>query len=548
MSAYPIYKVDYYDNFKELLLGISGKFADKPAITWFTRKGEERMRSYRQLGEDALAFGEALYAQGLRGAHIAIASENSYEWIYAFLGITASGSVAVCVDVEQAIESILCMIRRSDAKMVLASATVAPMLKPALDKDGVRLVVVGACTCPGMESIEQFCACGRERLAQGSQAVAQTKIDKRQMAAIAFTSGTTSQPKPVMLSQYGLVTNASESIAMVTPTQKVFTSLPFYHTYGLTCGVMCILISGSSLGINGDMKRMGRDLMAFDPQIMFAVPLMVEMLHKKLMMGVEQAGKKRQVEKLLKLNAFLHRCGIRRPYRQLVQAKEKGLGQLETIICGGAHLSRAIAQNLLAFGVLVLEGYGITECSPLISVNRKHAYELSSVGHLLPSFELKTREGEIFVRGPSVMLGYYKEDQETAQVLKDGWFCTGDVGYRNRRKFLYITGRKKNLIVLKNGKKIAPEEIEQYVKELPLVREVVAYGAPNGNSADDVKLAIMIYPDAEQCRGMSSYEILEHLQQEVEKINMKLPAYKQIQMVNLRNDAFEKTASQKIKR
>ena len=546
MSAYPIYQVDYYDNFRELLLGVSGKYADNPAITWYTRKGQEQMRTYRQLGRDALAFGEALIAQGLQGQHIAIASENSYEWIYAFLGITASGGVAVLVDVEQAIESILAMIERAEAKLVVASASIAPMLQGALAKSGVRLVAIG--DCPELECLEQFCACGHEQLKQGSQAVSQRKINKRQLAAIAFTSGTTSQPKPVMLSQYGLVTNASESIAMVAPTPKVFSSLPFYHTYGLTCGVMCILVSGANLGINGDMKRMGRDLAAFDPQIMFAVPLMVEMLHKRLMMGVEQAGRKQQVEKLLWLNALLHRCGIRRPYRQLVRAKEKGLGQLETIICGGAHLSRSIAQNLLAFGILVLEGYGITECSPLISVNRKHAYELSSVGHVLPSFELKIEQGEIWVRGPSVMLGYYKEEQETAQVFKDGWFCTGDIGYRSRRKFLYITGRKKNLIVLKNGKKIAPEEIEQYVAKLPLVQEVIAYGVPNGNSTDDVKLAIMVYPDHEQSKGMSAYEILEHLQQEVEKINGKLPAYKQIQMVNLSNEAFEKTASQKIRR
>ncbi len=189
---------------------------------------------------------------------------------------------------------------------------------------------------------------------------------------------------------------------------------------------------------------------------------------------------------------------------------------------------------------MVLEGYGITECSPLISVNRKHSYEISSVGHLLPSFELKLCDGEIWVRGPSVMLGYYQDEQATKQVLENGWFKTGDVGHYSHRKFLYITGRKKNLIVLKNGKKIAPEEIEAYLKELAIVREVVAYGAPNGSSADDVKLAVMVYPDRDQCQGMSDYEILELLQQQVEQVNRKLPAYKQIQMVNLRSDEFEK--------
>lgn len=271
-------------------------------------------------------------------------------------------------------------------------------------------------------------------------------------------------------------------------------------------------------------------------------------MHQKLMNEVDKAGKRALVSRLLRFNALLHKLGIRRPLPPLRKAKEAGLGQLKEIICGGAHLSKAISQDMLAFGIHVLEGYGITECSPLISVNRARSYKLSTAGLVLPSVRLEIRDEEIWVKGQSVMLGYYKDEAATAAVLVDGWFNTGDIGHLDKDGFLRITGRKKNLIVLKNGKKIAPEEIESYLKDLPLVKEVVAYGALSGDSTDDVRLAVIIYPDEGAAEGLAPYEVLERLQQDIDKVNQKLPTYKQIQMVNLRNDEFEKTASKKIKR
>jgi long-chain acyl-CoA synthetase len=200
------------------------------------------------------------------------------------------------------------------------------------------------------------------------------------------------------------------------------------------------------------------------------------------------------------------------------------------------------------FGIVCLEGYGITECSPLISVNRNKDYCFGSVGKILPCFQLKLQEDEILVRGDSVMIGYYKDKELTDSVLIDGWFHTGDLGVLDKNGFLHITGRKKNLIVLKNGKKVSPEEIETRVSQLPLVKEVIAYGASIGEVKDNARLAVMIYPDPDKTQGMNSYEVLNLLQKQIDELNVEYPSYKQIQLVNLRETPFEKTSAQKIKR
>lgn len=207
-----------------------------------------------------------------------------------------------------------------------------------------------------------------------------------------------------------------------------------------------------------------------------------------------------------------------------------------------------ISRQLEALGVLVLQGYGITECSPLISVNRNLSWDLESVGILLPGYEMKLVDGEIMVRGPSVMGGYYKDPEATAAVLQDGWFRTGDLGSRNARGHLFITGRTKSLIVLKNGKKISPEKLEEMVLTIPMVKDALVYGVVSGGDADDVQPAVSIYPDAKLTEHMEDYEVLGALQREIDRLNSTLPAYQQLQVVNLREREFTKTSSMKIKR
>ncbi|MEG1501089.1 MAG: AMP-binding protein, partial [Clostridiales bacterium] len=364
-------------------------------------------------------------------------------------------------------------------------------------------------------TLDELCRQGREQLADGSSLGDEISLSGDQTAAIIYTSGTTSSPKLVMLSHKNIMQNASDSVVYITTDDNAFAALPFYHTYGMTCAVLSMILRGTHLYINGDLKTMMRDLHLCQADFMVSVPLIIESLYNQIWINAQKAGKEKSLRKLLKFNSFVRRMGIPWQSKTLLEIRKKAVGNLHIIVSGGAHLSSQITRDFELFGVLILQGYGITECSPLIATNCNYSYRIGSVGHIVPSCQVKIVDEEIFVKGLSVMQGYYKNPQETAEVLVDGWFKTGDIGYMDKDGFLYLTGRKKNLIVFKNGKKISPETLEELIGHIPLVKEVLVYGATSGDSADDVQLAASIYPRQDYCQGMSSYEILEALQEEV---------------------------------
>jgi long-chain acyl-CoA synthetase len=333
-------------------------------------------------------------------------------------------------------------------------------------------------------------------------------------------------------------------------TQDLFSPLPLYHTYGINSTVMGNMINGISITLNGDLKTMLRDMKLSGAKTLAAVPLMVEAIYKGMMNGVAEAGMTDKVKKLMEINRFLGKFGLSFRKSDLLSIKEKaGFGNFDQFVVGGAHISRELSNDLRLLGITVLQGYGITECSPLISVNSMQSCAMGSVGHVVPSVQLKFDDGEILVKGPNVMRGYYKNPELTKEAFdEDGWFRTGDLGYLDKNGFLYINGRKKNLIVCKNGNKVSPEMLEALIAPLPMVKEVLVSATTGGEGTDDVKVAASICPDPKTTAGMSSYEILEHLQKDIDAINRQLPPYQQIQMINIRETEFEKTASKKIKR
>ena len=556
MQQPPIYQVDYYSQFHDCILGIGKRFEDRPAVTTYTRGGIPVTRTFRQLCDDSCAFGEGLLLEGYQGAHIALAGENCQDWLTAFYGVTASGNVAVLIDVEQTGDGMLAMFKRADVEAVIASDVIAQVLSEARLPQHIKLIVWGGKEMPAYgQDFSALLEKGRASIAGGSRLFLNQQVNPQATALIAYTSGTTSISKPVMLSQQGVCLNASESVAMIQATEKVYSSLPLYHTYGLTCSVLGPLNMGGHMGLNGDLKTMARDMALFNAQTIMTVPLISQILHKKLMataaaMGVcSQACAPGMLQRAKKALFGEGEFTPPAPTPEQLACRDKALGALRVVVTGGAHLAEEIWRDFQAFGVDVQQGYGITECAPLISATRSGIYNPpGSAGWKLPSYEMRFEDGEILVKGPSVMQGYYKAPELTQEAFLDGWFCTGDVGFIDKAGLIRVTGRKKNLIVLNNGKKIAPEEIETKMASIPMVKEVMAYGASSGLSADDVKLAVMVYPDEKQTEGMSAYEILDALQQEVDKINQGYPTYKQIKLVNIREDAFEKTSSKKIRR
>ncbi|MSA72248.1 AMP-binding protein [Holdemania massiliensis] len=546
MRTYPNYPADTYPTFRCYLEGIKSRFGAREAIVSFSPRGERFSRTYRQLAEDVQALSEA-FRLFLPEGQAAILSENSYGWLITYLALILSGRTAVCLDTEQPEEIVTEMIRHTDCTAVFVSPSFLP-LTDSLRRQCPKLQKVLRLSYDEDDSIKALWLKGLTLVREHQSSWSFPDHDGSFTASIVYTSGTTSVSKPVMLSEAGILLNAADSMRLVSIADTMYTSLPFYHTYGLTCSVINILLHGSTLCINGSLKTMLRDLKTFAPENMMAVPLIVEMMHQNIWRTLKNQGQEAKMRNYLKLYRIVRRLGFR-PFPAFLKPIRAAFGgRLNMIVCGGAHLSETIGLEMEAFGFQIIQGYGITECSPLISVNRNLDSRVDTVGHVLPGIELRLIQGEIAVRGASVMQGYYKNEALSQEVFDQDWFLTGDLGSLDSRGHLRITGRKKNLIVFKNGKKVSPEEIEQHLIPLPLVKEVMAYGMAASENPDDVRLTVMIYPDPQAAEGMSAYEILEQLQADVDQVNQQLPSYKQIQMIKLRETEFEKTATRKIKR
>ena len=541
------YPVHSYGTFPDFLSDLENRFGSRLALSWFTRRKEEKTLTYSELlGKVRALRSVILRKQYSQGTHMAIVSENSADWIITALAVISCGHVAVCVDVEQSDSSIRSMITRSDSKLVFLSQTFLPICQPLLDSNDVSdLILMGfSSPDPRISSLDALYELG----AQMNDCFS-VPISPDSTAEIVFTSGTTSLSKMVMLSQKAILQNICDATSRVNLQDRVFCSLPFYHAYGFNCAVLNSFLQGAHLYINGNIKTTMRDLQLAQPNCTLTVPLMLEAIHNQVWMAAEKNGQANSLRMLMRIAAFCRKMHIPIRFKAFDTLRENISSSLRLIICGGAHLSKELSEEFELWGIQVLQGYGITECSPLISVNGNCANRLGTVGPVLPSLEIRLEGDEIYVRGPSVMQGYYNNPAETAEALtEDGWFRTGDLGSVDKDGFLSLSGRKKNLIVFKNGKKISPEKLESLILSIPLVKEVIVSGTASGSFADDVKLTASIYPNPQQTDGMSSYEILERLQHEMDKINATLPAYQQIQLINIREKEFSKTGTKKIKR
>lgn len=538
-----LYDVKYFETF-DVLVEELRSHGDKPGLSWFDQDKNKFTKTYSEFASDITSLRNKLISLGIAQNHIAVLSENNYEWVVAFYAITSGGGVAVLIDTEQTDDTIRELITRSDATHVFASKYLSAICQPLMRNKKIEDVyVLDKAENNGFTSVYSLI---REGASMKIQKPA--PISPEQMAAIVCTSGTTSKQKLVMLSQKNLLVNASDANSHCAIGPVIFSSLPFYHTFGLSAALLACLASGYEVVINGDLRTLARDMMASGATTVMAVPLIAEAMTKIFYAGINDPEKVEQLKKVVTGNPIVKYFGLKKARPKLMLLKSHVFPNMKYVICGGAHLDLEVAQMLDAFEITVLPGYGTSECSPMISVSHTMNPVMDSVGMILPHCEVKIVDEEIWVRGDNVMLGYYKDEEANAEVFEDGWYKTGDLGKIGKDDILYFTGRKKNLIVLKNGKKISPEKIEELVNKIPLVKDVVAYGATSGNYADDVKPAVMIYPDPELSKGRTNFEILSEINREIEKINTKLPMYQQIQGVTLRDKEFAKTSTKKIKR
>lgn len=460
-------------------------------------------KTYEDLKRDCESFSNILDYLNMTGKHVAVIGPTSYEWIISYFGIVNSGGVVVPVDVQLPAEEICSLLDRADVSMLIYDELRA-------DAAELAMKICGKLT----KAVSMQAHLPKLLTEHGGPY--SVELDPDRLCSILFTSGTTGQSKGVMLTHRNLTDNAT-CLDMKIPAGSVsMTLLPIHHAYCFTMDILKGLFIGMTICINDSIMHVSKNMKLFKPDIILLVPMVIASIYTKL----QDAGSLLP-KKLVAKSAFG--------------------GNLHTICSGGAYLDPMYIEKFEEYGITILQGYGMTECSPLISTNLEWNKKNASVGKLIPNCEAKVVDEELWVRGSSVMLGYYHMPEETAMTLEDGWLKTGDLGYVDEDGFVFITGRKKNLIILSNGENVSPEELENKLEKHPLVKEVMV-------SAQGAGIQAEIFPDYDYAKKKHTKDIPDALQKAVDECNSQMPLYKKITQIKLRETEFDKTPSKKIKR
>lgn len=527
------------------------------SVAFKYRKGEEVISvTYKEFQQDTYAVGTSLVENDMDKTHIAIVGDNSYNYATVFLTALKSSGVAVPIDKELPAEEFINVVNDSDSTVLFYDKKHEDMLKEhAAEMPNIKLFI-------GFErdkdegqflSYEKFKADGLKSFNGGNKKYDSLTSNEYDLKMLVYTSGTTGMAKGVMLSEHNLV-NAVYNGPNTSPIGTVTLSvLPYHHTYEAICGLLVGIHMNVTFCMNESLKTVSKNLQFYKPDYIYLVPAFLEVFYKKIWATAKKNGKAGALKVLIAISNALRKIGIDARRSLFKELHENFGGNLEEIVCGGAPLRAELAHFFDAIGIMVLNGYGITECSPLVSVTQPSDNDPATVGMKIKCLELKIEEpdedgiGEICAKGDVVMLGYYKKPDITSEVIKDGWFHTGDYGKIDKKGRLVITGRKKNLIVLDNGKNVFPEEIELYISSIPYIAEVVVYGVKDDNGAE-VGLCAEVLLNDESVKELGIANPETTVKDDISKVCAKLPIYKRITKVVVRKEAFEKTTTNKIKR
>lgn len=538
----------------------------KIAFMWFDAAHALHEMTYCELSDTIKNIAAAFASMGWRDRRIAIIGEASPQWVATYAAVIASGNVAIPLDKELKIEEIEGFLTFAEANAVVYAGAFNKAFEHAVKSHPTVSLFIPLsledCPYAGQDNVMSF----SELIARGERHIAggytlPEPSDMNRMAVMLFTSGTTGTSKCVMLSEKNVCSciNAACECVEFFPEDTIVSVLPLHHTYELSC-MMTALNYGMNIGINDSLKHVLKNFSYFRPTGLILVPLFVNTMYKKIWEEARKKKKDKILRAALATSKKLRLVGI--DMRQVLFSEVLAAfgGRLCKIVSGGAPLNPDIAEKFEQFGIQICEGYGITECSPLISVNPYYAMKRGSVGPTVNCCkariaaervnDLGYKEGEIQVKGDNVMLGYYKNPEATAAVFtSDGWFRTGDAGYMDSDGYIYITGRIKSVIVLENGKNVFPEEIEEYLGQLKTVAESVVVGRKKEDDSDTIVLTAIIYPDLTAFpEGTDINVIADAVRAEVNAMNKGLVGYKQVRTVEIRKTEFEKTTSRKIKR
>ncbi len=562
MKKNELYPVRQISTIKEMLIQSAEIYAERNAYLRKLKRGDNYTGvTYAQFKKDVWALGTAFAKIGLNsGKRIAVIGENRYEWVLSYLTSVNGDTTFVPIDRELAAPDIANLLKIAKVSAVVYSPKIASKLEGVKDEiDTIEFMIsMDASDENADHTIPALVTYGMGALDAGDTTFEDNVIDPEEMKIILFTSGTTAMSKGVMLCHRNICANLMSMCAMTyIGCDDVFLSiLPPHHTYESTCGILAPLYRGSCVAFSDGLKYIPNNLNEAKVSVLLGVPAVFELLYKRIWAAAKQKGIEGKLKTGLKLSNALRKIGIDKRKTIFKSVHDTFGGNLRLFVSGAAAIEPSVAKGFRDLGIIFVQGYGITECSPIVTLNRDINFKDNAAGLPLNCLEVKIDNpneegiGEIICRGDNVMLGYYENEEETAKVLKDGWFYTGDLGFIDKDGFIIISGRKKNVIIDKNGKNVYPEELETFLSKSDYVAECMVYAHEDANNFE---IHAQIFPDMQEVentlgKDASDEDIQKLIQSVVDEVNKRNPVWKYIRKVIVRKEEFEKTTTKKIKR
>ncbi len=556
---YPLYEATIFRDFREMTENVAKKYPDRIAISYKKdpRDAETVNVTYSEARDFIRNMGTELISLGCRDKKVALVGESSYEWVCTYFSLMSIGAIVVPVDKDLPAEEIADIMNFAECEFIIYSLAVEEKINDIRTKTSS----LKTCICMDDTNLEKALRLydiverGKEKFLNGDNSYYDYEIDIERMATIVFTSGTTGKGKGVMLSQKNITLDMTNGMYNFAITPKTMSVLPPHHTYCSTVVFVGHFSQGSTIYISSGLKHIMNEMKEQQPQHLILVPLFIETMYKKIWSTAEKNGKADMLRRMIIISNFIRKCGIDLRRKIFKSILDNLGGKLEMIISGGASLNQDIIDFFDSIGIVLLNGYGITECSPLVSCNRNKYQKKGSVGIPIVGEKLKIKdpdengEGEICVKGPNVMLGYYKDPEATKAAFdEEGYFKTGDYGKLDDEGWLYITGRIKNIIILSNGKNVYPEEIESEILRIYGVSEVIVYAGESKTQKSKEVIVAEIFPDYEALSTRGIEDPQTYFNNEIKKLNRRMAPHKAIKMVRIRQEEFQKNASRKILR
>ena len=553
-----IYDVKEFKNIREIMNNSIEKYPENKAFIIKNKdKNKEKYTNitYREFGEQINSFGSALINRGLKNKHIAVISPNRYEWALTYYAVLNGTGILVPLDKGLPDSEIESLLQRSHSNAVIFDKKYEEIMKQ-IKENKTTSVTEFICMDENdtFPSINELLTEGKELLNQGYREFLDAKINEEEMSIILFTSGTTSASKAVMLSHKNIASNlyALNSAEKIYDTDVNLAFLPFHHTFGST-GLLFFLSNGATNVFCDGIRHIQSNLKEYKVTTFVCVPLLLEAMYKKIMKEIEKQGKEKLIKRIIPITNFLLKLKIdirRKVFKDIINSLG---GNIRFIVSGASGIDKKVAKGFNDFGILTVQGYGLTETSPVLSAENENCIRYGSIGYPMANVEIKIDNpneegiGEIIAKGPNVMLGYYENEEATNEVIVDGWFHTGDLAYRDKDGYIFIAGRKKNVIVLKNGKNIYPEELEILINDLPYVEESMVFGMPK---EDDLVVSAKIVYNKEfkEKNNYTEEELREKIWQDIKEINKELPTYQHIKNIIVTDEPMIKTTTAKVKR